>query len=1378
VLITRKLGFLVVLLSFFCHAEARELKLKQLPQNSLLSSSYISHIEQLDNGYLLFSTAAGSRLFDGTQFIELNVPSGEEFSPMNADTYMTLQDSRGHIWFATSLGLFKLDPQTGQITRFANDPNNANSLVDDNIREIAEDTAGNLWFGTLNGISRFDPVTRKFTHFTESDLQGDNKNLGRGMVFIQENESIMWVGTNHGLFFIDQKKNQITRAKGQAAEASITSATKTRSNQIWFGSEGNGIFVFDPATREFVNHTTTNQNKIKLKTNNVWSLFQDNAGLIWIGYWSSGLTVYDPLTQQNYWAESRRHDYKTLPDRSIEMFTQDESGLIWIATPSGAATFDLQTIDFQYTYHIVGDENSINEASIYAIVEDNQGFAWLGTGNGLERLKVEDGSITHFYHQPDNAQSITDGPIWKLTWATDQLLMMGTDYGIDVLDISTGVTKHYRDLYTNRGPAFQAAFYDFEPAGDSWFYVTGSDASVYLFNPVSGQRKLVFDAIQMQQIHGVEYFSSLKKDHHNNLWIGSTLGLIKLNLDSGDTTYFAASSTTHKISDNHIYGLSLDGQGDLWVATGNGGINKISTKHSDNPTIKIFTTEQGMPSNIIFNLLSEDNNIMWFTTEKHFGFINTLTDEINVFSLFTSDSKHFVEGGIASAKNDYMYLGGNSLIRFNPDELEESLYQPPVRFTGVRRLHKTDQNFSPLAEKQIIELFPEDTLVTFSFASLDYANPRANKYRYKLEGHDKNWLNPGNENKASYTHLPPGKFILKVQGSNRDGKWSDDISEMTVIVHPPFYRSLLAYFLYFSTALLIAFYFIRDRREKRRKELYAMATIRESEARLRDVLWGSGDVLWRWNLKTNEISSTDNLNLEGAGREEITDLGTLMSSIHPEDREQVNDMIDRHLKGEEDYYEAQFRVLGNESNSWRWVMSRGRIVERDDDGAPLMVAGTRKNIDDIKKTEKQLRYLANYDQLTRLPNRSLFHEHLNHALEMAKRFDEKIALLFFDLDGFKLINDSMGHAVGDQLLQSVALRLTKILRSTDSCARLGGDEFAVIIERIKDKQEVIPTLERVLEEISRPFELNDQSVVTSVSIGVASFPEDGNMPALLLKHADIAMYEAKRNGKKNYRFYHPQMNALLVKRLDMENELKTALAEDQFETFFQPRVSVKDNRPKGFEALIRWRHPQRGLVSPAEFIPIAEETGQILDLGDWVLRDACRQGAMWYQKGWRGFVSVNIAALQFQQSDLVSSVEQALNETNMPAQCLELEITEGTLIKDIERTRNIILCLKKIGVKIALDDFGTGYSSLSYLQQLPIDALKIDRSFINQIPHSSKSARLCKAIINMAHSLDLEVVAEGIEENEQLAFLKDANCEEYQGYLFGKPIPASEIEIG
>ena len=1376
-LIARKLGFIFLLLICAGESWAFNLKVRQIPQDAQIPSNFVTDIKQLKSGYLLVSTDSGARLYDGYDFIPIIPTESAVNSPLNARVHQTLEDSQGNIWFATALGLYKLESGSATLKKYTAGPSTSNSLVNDNVRRIIEDSQGNIWFGTLKGVSRLDPQTGIFTNFshTENALKPDDT-FDKVNMLLEEPGKYIWVGTPGGLLSIDLITDKWSRASAPLDTAYVTSAIFADTNHIWFGADSAGIYKMDLETRSVELHNTKTQSPYQLKTDNVWALFKDNLGIIWVGYWSSGVSGFDTNLEKTFQLNYRHHDETSLPGNSIESITCDASGLIWFATNGGMASFDQSTLNIDHLFHVPGDKTSINDSYIFSIAEHGNNDVWIGTEEGLEHWRVDDNSVEHYRHNEEDPESISAGAIWKINSVDTNQLLLATDKGIDLFDTQTGKVKHFRDFYSGSGKKLDFAFYAIAEAHDGWFYVASNDGSLHKIHPNTGETELVLDAKANAITEEVEYFTVISVSQNGNLWLGSTTGLYRYNINDGTISSFSANSTPIKLSGNIIYDLFEDKNKTLWIATSTGGINKLSVDSDGKKSLTIISEQTGLPSNEIFNLVALNDEQLWFSTRQDFGYIDLTTEEVKTYSTYTSKHRNFIERASYLGKNGHIYLGGSELIRFNPEKFKDSQFQPEIRFTGISRLHQPISNFLPLQKSHSLELFPDDTLVTFYFSSLDFANPEYNQYRYKLQGYDSDWLTPGSERQATYTHLRPGRFQLMVQGTNRDGFWSSQVSSLDITVHPPFYRSLSAYFIYILTLTLATFLIIRDRKIKRQKELRTMEAIKQSEARLRDVLWGSGDVLWRWNLSTNLVSSTDNLTLESTGQEYVTDMDSLIESMHPEDREQVRDMIERHLKGEEDYYEAQFRVLASDTNSWRWVMSRGRIVERDVKGNPLIVAGTRKNIDDIKKTEKQLRYLANYDQLTQLPNRSLFHEHLSHAIEMAKRFDERIALLFFDLDGFKLINDSLGHAVGDQLLQAVALRLARILRSTDSCARLGGDEFAVIIERVNSNDEVIPTLERLLEELSRPFILNDQSVVTSVSIGIAVYPEDGDQPANLLKHADIAMYETKRGGKKGYRFYEPQMNALLVKRLDVEGELKIALEENQFETFYQPRVSVEDNVEQGYEALIRWRHPDRGLVSPAEFIPIAEETGQILDLGNWILKDACKQGAAWYKTGWRGFISINIAALQFQQSDLVANVEEALVESKMPAQCLELEITEGTLIKDIERTRNIILRLKKIGVKIALDDFGTGYSSLSYLQQLPIDALKIDRSFINLIPHSSKSARLCKAIINMAHSLDLQVVAEGIEEAAQLEFLKEANCEEYQGYLYGKPRPASEIE--
>ena len=1066
-----------------------------------------------------------------------------------------------------------------------------------------------------------------------------------------------------------------------------------------------------------------------------------------------------------------------MPNKYIESISADNSGLVWIATTTGIATFDPINFKFKTVSHLPNDETSLGNGMIFSIEESINNTVWLGTENGIERWNSVNNEIKHYYHDQKDNTSIAVGPVWDLQLVGENHLLVATNNGIDLLNIETGKFKHFSELYEDTDKDNPGAFYSIVAKSSTWFYVTGTDKSVILFNPFSGEKKLIFDAADHAITRGVEYFTSMILSKSGKLWLGSTLGLYQYDMETQLITAFSTHESINRLSDNFIYALVETDDSVIWAATANGGINKISVNESGDSKVDHFTKAQGLPSNRIHSLRADEKNRIWFTTDKHFGAINSESNVIETYSQFNANERGFREGGLAVGAKNNIYIGDSRLRRFQPEILKPSHYQPLIRVTEVSHLHLPFKSFSLFNDAQTIEFNPKDTLVKFEFSSLDFARPELIQYRYQLIGNDKDWLYPGTENKAYYTHLAPGKYQFKVQGTNRDGLWSLDVATLNIIKHPSFYNSAWAYLFYFVSGTLILMIMVRLRNDKRKIELENIQILKQSEARLKDVLWGSGDVLWRWNIQLNKIYSTDNVNLESANKEQVMDFDTLMTLVHPDDQERTKISLDRHVNGEEEYYESQYRILNVDSNQWTWVLSRGRIVELDEQGKPLVIAGTRKVIDDIKKTEKQLRYLADFDQLTRLPNRASFHQYLKHSIETAKRFDEKVALLYLDLDGFKLINDTLGHAVGDQLLQAVASRLTQLLRNIDRCARLGGDEFAIIIERVQHPDDVLPTLERLLKEISRPFNFNEQNVVTSASVGIAIYPDNTKIPAELLKYADFAMYEAKRNGKKDYQFYNAKMSALFMQRISIENELKTAIEEKQFETFYQARPSVFDDSVQGFEALIRWRHPSRGLVSPGEFILIAEETGQILEIGEWILNDSCNQGAKWYQQGWRGFISINIAALQFQQSDLVQSVKKALIKSNLPPECLELEITEGTLIKDIDMTRNILLKLKKMGIKIALDDFGTGYSSLSYLQQLPIDTLKLDRSFINLIPQSSKSVRLCSAIINMAHSLDLTVVAEGIEHEAQLAFLRTINCEQYQGFLFAKPLPVSKISI-
>ncbi len=430
----------------------------------------------------------------------------------------------------------------------------------------------------------------------------------------------------------------------------------------------------------------------------------------------------------------------------------------------------------------------------------------------------------------------------------------------------------------------------------------------------------------------------------------------------------------------------------------------------------------------------------------------------------------------------------------------------------------------------------------------------------------------------------------------------------------------------------------------------------------------------------------------------------------------------------------------------------------------------------LEAANKQLRHLATHDALTSLPNRVLLDDRLSQAVMQAERSGEGFALCVLDLDRFKMINDSMGHGAGDELLKQVARRLSLVVRGVDTVARLGGDEFVLIVSQARTRADTDPLVAKILESLHASVQIGGVEVHTSASIGVAFYPTDATTSEALYAHADAAMYCAKQRGGGSAECFTDHMNRVTEERLRFEADLHRALKLQQFELHYQPKYDAASERIHSVEALIRWRHPERGLIFPDQFIPLAEESGLIVPIGEWVLREACRQLKAWQDQGLpRLRIAVNISAVQFRRLDLVDTVRLALSQADIDARYLEIEITESAVMTNPEESVAILERLSRMGVIVSVDDFGTGYSSMSYLRRFPIDKLKIDRSFISNIMKSADDASIVQAIISLAHGLRLKVVAEGIEDAEQVALLRKLGCDHYQGFYFSRPVPASEF---
>ena len=569
----------------------------------------------------------------------------------------------------------------------------------------------------------------------------------------------------------------------------------------------------------------------------------------------------------------------------------------------------------------------------------------------------------------------------------------------------------------------------------------------------------------------------------------------------------------------------------------------------------------------------------------------------------------------------------------------------------------------------------------------------------------------------------------------------------------------------------------------RREERLAAATQQQllaEQRRWRFAVDGSDLGLWDWNLTSGSVFFSPRWKtMLGYAEADIGhQLSEWESRIHPDDKARAMADVDRHLRGGADFYVSEHRVRCKDG-SYKWILDRGQVVERNEQGQALRMIGTHTDLTALKQREQAeitIAHLTQHDSLTGLPNRMLLRDRIETALAHARRESEPLALMFIDVDRFKFINDSLGHRAGDALLVEIASRLRQAVRQQDTVSRMGGDEFTLLLPQT-DAEGAAHLAQALIERISAPSLIEGMELIVTPSIGIAIFPADGQDVDALLQAGDTAMYRAKADGGASFQCYEPGMHLSASRTLQLENALRWALERGELELHYQPKIELRTRQVTGCEALLRWRHPELGLVAPAEFIPIAEQCGLILPIGEWVLRTALAQHKAWQNAGLApSVVAVNVSAVQFRQAQFPESVRAALAEFGLEPGALELELTESVVSADPEEAIRIMEQLDRLGVQLSVDDFGTGYSALSYLKRFPIDKLKIDQSFVLDLGRDPGSALIVASVIAMARSLGLRTIAEGVETAGQSDWLASAGCDEVQGYCYASPLPAVQYE--
>mgnify|MGYP001211496242 FL=1 len=555
----------------------------------------------------------------------------------------------------------------------------------------------------------------------------------------------------------------------------------------------------------------------------------------------------------------------------------------------------------------------------------------------------------------------------------------------------------------------------------------------------------------------------------------------------------------------------------------------------------------------------------------------------------------------------------------------------------------------------------------------------------------------------------------------------------------------------------------------------------QNQERYSLAMQASNDGLWDWDLKTNKILYSDRWKeMLGFNDDEISDTADeWLSRVHPEDHDRVRASIDAYLEGTTSNFEIEYRIR-HFSDNYLWMMAKGLAI-RTSDGRATRFAGSQTDVSERKSNEEQMIHDALHDTLTSIPNRTLLLDRIRQSLVRRKRYPKtSFAIIFIDLDRFRLVNESLGHIHGDELLQLISARLKETIPISDTVARLGGDEFSILLQDINSVRDVEVIAKDIQNLFSKPFFLGDREVFASASMGIAHSDNDYKTPEEILRDAELAMYRAKREGKSQSIVFQPQFRQSSLSPIDLDTDLRRALDRDEMELHYQPIISMRDRTISGFEALLRWSHRSRGVISPNEFIPLAEETGLIYDLGQWVLGKACKQIATWNKskkKEDQLEISINLSSRQFSDPNLVEGIVENIEKSGFDAEFLKIEITESALMQNAQRSVSMLNQLKDLNIKVCVDDFGTGYSSLSYLHTFPIDTLKIDRSFVHDMSRNFRNMEIIRTIIMLAHNLKLDVIAEGVETGEQDAQLSALGCQFAQGFYFSRPINSSDAAL-
>lgn len=1242
-----------------------------------------------------------------------------------------------------------------------NNISDINGLAHPSINSIIQDKMGFIWFATQDGLTRYDGKSfKKYSH-----SPGIKTSLSNNWIWdlLVDSEGRLWAASAGGFHLylpeIDGFKNFSSDENISGIDgASYVAITEASNGNLLFASQFSGYTEYDIHSATF--KTYLNYNSTPESNNNpVSDLTYDMTGNLWIASPQYGLKI--KRLDSNAFEEVSLNTQISIPTNKLRTLLVDDRNLVWIGSEDSGVFVLNQTLEVVHHFQFAPNNNtSLCANYVNDIMQDHNGDMWFATENGLCKLNPDGKTFTRTLHQTSRPNSLISNRTSKLLQDDGGVIWIGTQSGISRWNASLNyfphISKHgkYKKLSSNSIMAF----------------ATDSQENLYLgtwnggVSIISNQSNKVTNLRANPQSDSAlqeDNVMSLLVDDNDDLWIGtlrSGLHYKKKNA-SEFTIYTHDKNDSNSISDNAISKILNLSNGSFAIGTYGGGLNLFDKSTNTFSLISLPSSVKHSPNSLyIVDLVEDGKENIWIATRDG-GLLkyNITSKKSTQFLSDDNQDNQLLSDDLFGVLNTEKYIWvatkDTGIARLDKKQLEKgkTLFQHigtqhglASNFTYSLLEEDSDNSFIWVSHAKGISRIDANTLDVVNFNTthgLQGSDFNSSAFYKDKDGSmyfgGANGFNAFNPKNVPINHYKPVLRLTKYSQSN-----------IVQPIHQQFREDGVLELNYKQTIVDFEFAALDYTKPENNKYQYKMEGLSDA--------WVS--------LGTNNKVSFSYL-----------DDGYYTLKVRGSNNDNIwSDEIIIPIEVQPPLWRSAYAYL-------IYLLLLISVIY-------VLLKQRKEKLKRQLAHEQRLHRLAYYDTLTSLPNRQSFYESLGKFLELAKKANEQAAVITIDLDRFKRINDTLGHEYGDLVLQEVAKRLQKYIRTPkmlnycpdttkpeSKIARLGGDEFTLYLCNIKNQSDVTSIIKKVIDIISQPIEINSYEVMLTPSIGIAIYPDNGLHANQLMKHADIAMYKAKEAGRRTYTFYENSLNKRSLERLKLEEYLRTGIEKDEFELYFQPQIDLVSNCVNKAEALVRWRHPELGVISPLEFIPLAEESGLIIELGEWIIRESCFQAKRWLDDGMPCRISINVSSVQFKKSDINGKVRQALIDSQLPAELLELELTESAIMSDVEDNIIRLQNLKNMGVTIAVDDFGTGYSSLSYLKKFPIDTLKIDRSFIEDIADNENDEAIVKAIMALAESMNLNVVAEGIETIEQLRILHTFNCGLIQGFYFSKPLTNDEF---